>query len=75
YVAGSEVVKGTLVKGSRVFVDRGGEKVHQGKITSLRVLKDEVKEVKKGIDCGILIEPNVAVEEGDDIVSIKIERY
>lgn len=75
YVAGSEVIKGTLVKGSRVFVDRGGEKVHQGKITSLRVLKDEVKEVKKGIDCGILIEPNVAVEEGDDIVSIKIERY
>lgn len=75
YVAGSEVMKGTFIKGARIYIERGGEKVHQAKVTSLRVLKNEVKEVKKGFECGILMEPNVVVEEGDDIVSYKIERY
>jgi len=75
FVAGSEVAKGTFIKGVRVRVDRDGEKVHTGKVVSLRVLKDEVKEVKKGSECGILIEPNFEVQTGDSIVSFKIEKY
>lgn len=75
YIAGSVVDKGTFIKGVRVYVERAGERVHQGKITSLRVLKDEVKEVKKGSECGILIEPNATILEDDQIVSFKIEKF
>jgi translation initiation factor IF-2 len=75
-VAGCEVTKGIVIKGYRVWVERGGEyEVGRGKITSLKQNKNEVKEVKKGIDCGILIEPQSEVanmEEGDEIVLYKI---
>ena len=73
-VAGSEVIKGNFIRGSRVYVQRGDERVGDGKVTSLKVLKSEMKEVKKGAECGILIEPSVKVEEGDFIVSFKIEK-
>ena len=78
-VAGCEVTKGTVIKGYRVWVERQGKyEVGRGKITSLKQNKSEVKEVKKGIDCGILIEPQSDVEgmeEGDEIVLYKIVKY
>jgi len=73
-VAGSEVIKGTLLKGYRVFVEREGAEIGEAKITELRQHKKEVKEVKKGQDCGILLEPNLEVEKGDQIVCFKIEK-
>jgi len=74
YVGGSEIIKGTLVRGSKVYIQRGEERVGTGKVTLLKVLKDEVKEVKKGIDCGIMIEPNLELQEGDEIVSFRIDK-
>lgn len=75
-VAGGEVVKGTVLKGYRVWIERKGEEYARGKITSLRVLKNEVKEVKKGQECGIIIDPKVSeIQEGDEVVAYKIERY
>lgn len=81
-VAGCEVTKGIILKGYRVWVERSlnpqtEEKVEiaRGKITSLKQNKNEVKEVKKGMDCGILIDPNATgIEVGDDIVAYKIEK-
>jgi translation initiation factor IF-2 len=75
-VAGSEVVKGLVLKGYRIWVERQGVEYARGKITSLRVQKNEVKEVKKGLDCGIVIEPKVeGLQEGDEIVAYKTESY
>jgi len=73
-VAGSAVLKGNIVKGYKVIVERVGEKIGEGKITSLRLLKAEVKEAKKGQECGILIEPKLAIEAGDDIICVKQEK-
>jgi translation initiation factor IF-2 len=73
-VAGSFVEKGNIVKGTKVNVLRKDVKIGSGKITSLKILKQEVKEAKKGVECGILIEPVIPVEEGDEIVCVKIER-
>lgn len=73
-VSGSEIIKGNFIRGTRVYVQRGDERVGDGKVTSLKQLKSEVKEVKKGTECGILIEPAIAVEEGDFIVSFKVEK-
>ncbi len=75
-VAGSEVTKGTMLKGYRVKALRGEQEVGRGKIASLRIKKDEVKEVKKGLDCGIIIEPKIeGLQEGDIVVAFKVETY
>jgi len=78
-VAGSEVIKGLLLRGYRVWVERktsrGNEEIGRGKISSLKIRKEEVKEVKKGSDCGIILEPKVEnLQEGDEIVAYKIEK-
>ena len=36
--------------------------------------KKEVKEITKGIDCGILIDPKSEIIEGDFIVAYKVEK-
>jgi len=53
-VAGCGVTRGRMVRGADVRVLRGGEKVFQGKIESLKHLKDDVREVQEGYECGIL---------------------
>lgn len=74
-VAGCEVTKGTVIKGYRVYVERGEEEMAEGKITELRQNKNIVKEVKKGQDCGILFEPKYdELQEGDEIVCFKVEK-
>lgn len=75
-VAGSEVLKGNIIKGYKVWIERNGEEIERGKIISLRVRKDEVKEVKKGQECGIVIDPKIEnLIEGDEIVAYKVEKY
>jgi len=74
FVAGSEVIKGKVLKGYRVFVERGGERLADAKITSLKKGKSDVKEVNKGVECGILLEPNLETEEGDEIVCLNVEK-
>jgi translation initiation factor IF-2 len=73
-VAGSSVEKGNIVRGAKVNVLRNDIKVGEGRISSLKILKKEVKEAKKGVECGILIEPAIILEEGDEISCIKVER-
>jgi translation initiation factor IF-2 len=77
-VLGSEVTKGTMLRGYRIWIERviKGEKyeVGRGKISSLRVLKNEVKEVKKGLECGIILDTKIeGVEEGDEVVAYRVE--
>lgn len=80
-IAGSEVIKGTMLKGYKVYVERPSEstadeiaEIGRGKISNLRINKDEVKEVKKGQDCGIMIDPKVeGIEAGDEVVAYKVE--
>ena len=74
-IAGCEVTSGTMTRGYDAWVERGEEEVGRGKIANLRILKDEVKEVKKGFECGILISPTVEeIAEGDEIVAFKREK-
>lgn len=73
-VAGSKVLKGLVIKGYKCFVLRGEEEIGNGKIVSLRHLKSEVKEVKKDQECGIIIEPVIDIQEGDEIICYKVEK-
>ena len=52
-------------------VERNGQTVHEGKVSSLRRNKDTVKEIGSGSDCGILLETFSAFEPGDVLRCIK----
>lgn len=72
-ISGSLVEEGKMVRGAEVKVLRNGEEVGHGKIGGLKRFKDDVKEVEKGFECGILVEGFKAVAEGDIIECIKHE--
>lgn len=74
-VAGCVVVDGKLVRGGMVRVIREGVVIHEGDLTSLKRFKDDVKEVTKGFDCGVVLAGYTDVKVGDVIETFtKIEK-
>ena len=72
-VAGCYVSTGKLVARCQLRIVRDGIAVHEGKISSLRRFKDDVKEVKFGMECGVAIESYRDVKEGDILEAFEIE--
>ncbi len=66
-IAGCYVKEGKVTKGALVKVIRGEEIIGEGKIASLKRLKDSVGEVATGYECGIGLEDVEDFEEGDII--------
>ena len=66
-ISGSLVESGTIIRGYEVRIKRNGQEVGHGKIGGLKRFKDDVKEVEKGYECGILVEGFKGVAEGDTI--------
>jgi translation initiation factor IF-2 len=54
-------------------VVRDGVEVYEGGIASLKRFKDDVREVREGFECGILVEGFNDVKVGDVIEAYKIE--
>lgn len=71
FVAGTRVIKGRFVKNFDVRVVRLDNVVNEGRIQNLKHLKEEVKEVSAGMDCGVLIEPNLELLNNDKIICFK----
>lgn len=63
-IIGGKVRDGVI---KRVFfrLMRGDQKVGDGRIVSLRHVDKDIKEAKEGAECGMRVESNVPVEEGD----------
>lgn len=72
-ISGSLVESGSVVRNYEVRIKRAGAEVGRGKIGGLKRFKDDVKEVEKGYECGILIEGFKGVQEGDLIECFKKE--
>lgn len=66
-IAGCLVTDGTIVRSMHARVRRSGEVVWQGRIESIKRDKDDVKEVSKGYECGIVLQKFSKIEEGDTI--------
>ena len=66
-ICGCMIVDGSIKNASLVRLLREGVIVYEGKIASLQREKDQVKEVKKGFECGILLENFNDVKEYDII--------
>ncbi|MCB1115721.1 MAG: translation initiation factor IF-2, partial [Chlamydiia bacterium] len=63
-IAGCMVIDGTIKKEYHAKVIRDGEVIHEGSIASLKRVKDDVKEVNKGLECGILVSKFKDYQEG-----------
>lgn len=55
-IAGTAVVDGKIERGCNIRLLRDGKIVYDGKLTTLKRFKDEVKEVKNGYECGMSLE-------------------
>lgn len=64
-IAGCQVTEGTIKRQNFVRQIRGKEVIWKGKIGSLKRMKEDVKEVKEGFECGILLEGQNDFKEGD----------
>ncbi|MFV8754362.1 translation initiation factor IF-2 [Nannocystaceae bacterium ST9] len=72
-VAGCRVIRGSVTRTSHVRVRRGDAILHSGKISSLRVFKDDVREVKEGQECGIVVAEFTDVQPGDVLEAFELE--
>jgi len=66
-VAGCYVTEGKMVRNAEARVWRNKQLVHTGKLHSLRHLKEDVREIAQGYECGIMIEGFSDFREGDII--------
>ncbi|XRK16152.1 translation initiation factor IF-2 [Elusimicrobium posterum] len=64
-IAGSFIESGKMTRGSECKVFRGTEMVFKGKIGGLKRFKEDVREVEKGYECGILLEGFRQIKDGD----------
>jgi translation initiation factor IF-2 len=64
-IAGSVVIDGSIKTGTHIRLLRDGKIVHNGKLSSLKRFKDDVKEVKNGVECGIGLQDYNDIKVGD----------
>jgi translation initiation factor IF-2 len=74
-IAGCIVTDGIITRNDHMRVRRGKEVVWSGKIASLKREKEDTKEVKKGLECGILLEGFNGVEKDDVLEAFEITYY
>lgn len=72
-VAGSLVIDGKVVKGTHARLLRDNVVVYDGRISSLRRFKDDMKDCSQGLECGIGIENFNDIKLGDVIESYEME--
>ena len=72
-VAGCIVRNGTIQRTGKVRVLRDGVTIYTGVLGSLKRFKDDVKEVREGLECGMSVENYNDLKVGDRIESFKME--
>ena len=72
-VAGCRVTDGTVERGAHVRLIRDNVVVHEGKLSTLKRFKDEVKEVLAGQECGMAFENYQDMRAGDVIECYRVE--
>jgi translation initiation factor IF-2 len=73
FIAGCKVVNGVIIRNGKARVSRDGELLIEGMINSLKRHKDDAKEVKEGLECGIGVDGMKKFQEGDVIEVYEIK--
>src|SRR5690606_2911910 len=72
-VAGCRVTEGNVRRGARVRLIRDNVVIHEGKLSTLKRFKDEVREVTAGQECGMAFENYQDLKQGDVIECFDVE--
>ncbi len=73
-IAGSRVTEGKVSRGGWVKLFRGREQAFEGRITSLKHFKEDVREMAAGQECGIGLEGYETFQPGDVMETYRLER-
>jgi translation initiation factor IF-2 len=73
-IVGGKVSDGKIVNKTHIDIMRNEEKIGTGKIIQLQHNKQDMAEVEKGREAGILFEGDAIIEEGDILECYRIER-
>lgn len=71
-IAGCQVSEGVITRNCSIRVRRGKDVIWKGGISSLKRVKEDVKEVQKGLECGIVFTNFNDVMEGDVLEAFEI---
>ncbi|RFU35422.1 hypothetical protein B7463_g896, partial [Scytalidium lignicola] len=72
-IAGCKIRNGTVNKGAKVRVLRGGEKIFDGSLASLKNVKKDITEASKGMECGVGFENWFDFQVGDKVQSYEVK--
>ncbi len=72
-IAGCAVVEGTIRRNCQLRLVRDNIKIYEGRVSSLRRFKEDVREVVQGYECGIGIEGTKNIKVGDIIEAYEME--
>ena len=72
-VAGCKVTEGVVKRGAKVRLLRDNVVIHEGTLKTLKRIKDEVKEVREGFECGMAFENYDNIEANDVIECFEME--
>jgi translation initiation factor IF-2 len=73
-IAGCFVAQGSIERGCRIRVHREGRKIGDYQLDTLRRVKDDVKEVNRGMECGIKLAGFNDVKVDDVLEAYKVEQ-
>ena len=73
-IAGCRVIQGEIRRNARVRVMRGENLLFDGEIASLKHEKDDVREVRQGLDCGVSVKGFNDLVEGDILDCYALEK-
>ena len=73
-IAGSYVTDGRITRNAIMRVIRDGKEIARSRIAQLRRMKDDVREVAQGYECGITLEDFAEFEEGDVLEAYVLEQ-
>jgi translation initiation factor IF-2 len=74
-IGGAIVMKGRITRQHRVRLVRNNVVIFEGKLSSLKRFKDDVKEVTEGYECGVALEGFNDLREGDMLESYRIDKF
>ena len=71
-IAGCMVTDGVIKRDSHIRLIRNNVVIHTGELESLKRFKDDVKEVKQGFECGLMLKNYNEIMEGDQVEAFDI---
>ena len=74
-IAGCYVIQGSIERGCRIRVNRDGRTIGDYPLESLRRVKDDTKEVSRGLECGIKLLGFNDLKQDDVLEAYRIEEF